>query len=60
MGSKEVILRVTPERDSTEFEMETPIVRRRITPRKVEQYFDSPAPLNDSGIEVNSGCTTDL
>uniref|UniRef100_A0A8W8HL34 Uncharacterized protein n=1 Tax=Magallana gigas TaxID=29159 RepID=A0A8W8HL34_MAGGI len=34
--------------------METSVMRRRITPKKVGQYFDSPYPLNDSGIELNT------
>uniref|UniRef100_K1PHR8 Uncharacterized protein n=1 Tax=Magallana gigas TaxID=29159 RepID=K1PHR8_MAGGI len=34
--------------------METPVMRRIITPKKVGQYFDSPYPLNDSGIELNT------
>uniref|UniRef100_A0A8W8LQR5 Uncharacterized protein n=1 Tax=Magallana gigas TaxID=29159 RepID=A0A8W8LQR5_MAGGI len=34
--------------------METPVMRRRITPKKVGRYFDSPYPLNDSGIELNT------
>lgn len=29
-------------------------MRRKITPKNVGQYFDSPYPLNDSGIELNT------